>query len=246
MIRPLRFCVALMVAAVAGAPLAMADHPACDVPSDLIQVDAKLPHLGKRMHTQQPVTIVAIGGGSTMGTAAGPADLAYPHRLQLALAEAFPQVPIKVVNKGIPRQSARQMFDRFPADVFADDPALVIWETGIIDAVRGVEPDEFAGAVQDGIDALKNRSIDTVLMDMQFSRKSTELIDFDRYLKALHRIGEINDLYVFPRYQMMRYWSEQNMFNFEETGANERAEIAARVYDCIGRKLAEAIRLAVQ
>jgi hypothetical protein len=53
-------------------------------------------------------------------------------------------------------------------------------------------------------------------------------------------------VYVFPRYEMMRYWSEQNMFNFDEVAADERARLAARVYDCIGHKLAQAIRRAVQ
>ena len=244
-----RFCL-LVAGAFAGAimaaPAARADRPACDVPQELSQADIKLPRFAALIGAHQPVKIVAIGGGSTIGAAAGSPDLAYPHRLELALAKVFPEVSITVLNKGVPRQSARQMLDRFPKDVLAEDPALVIWETGIVDATRGVEPDEFAAAVEDGIDEVKRRSIDMLLVDMQFSRKTTELIDFDRYLRALHRVGEINDLYVFPRYQMMRYWSEQNVFNFEETSASDRAGLAARVYDCLGRRLAEAIRLAVQ
>lgn len=238
--------IAAFAALTAVVPAANADRPVCDVPAELLQVNAKLPHLAERMHANQPVTIVAIGGASTVGTAAGSADLAYPHRLQLALAEAFPKVPINVVNKGVPRQSAHQMLERFATDVVAEDPVLVIWETGIVDAVRGLEIDDFAGAVQDGIDQLKNRSIDTLLVDMQFSRKTIALIDFDKYLSTLHHLGEVNDLYVFPRFEMMRYWSEQNTFNFDEVAPGERAELAARVYDCIGQKLADAIRVAVQ
>src|SRR5205823_8246636 len=55
----------------------------------------------------------------------------YPHRLQLALAKFFPDVPITVVNKGVPRQSTRQMVGRFATDVIPEDPILVVWETGI-------------------------------------------------------------------------------------------------------------------
>jgi hypothetical protein len=84
-----------------------------------------------------------------------------------------------------------------------------------------------------------------MLVDMQFSRSTATVIDFDRYLTALHRVADLNEVYVFPRYEMMRYWSEQNMFNFDEVAAEERARLAARVYDCIGRKLAHAIWLAV-
>jgi acyl-CoA thioesterase-1 len=212
----------------------------------MMQVSVKLPHLAARLHAHEPVNIVAIGGASTTGTAAGSPDLAYPHRLQLALAKFFPDVPITVVNKGVPRQSTRQMVGRFATDVIPEDPILVVWETGISDAVRGIEVDDFASGLQAGIDEIKNRSIDILLVDMQFSRSTATVIDFERYLTALHRVANLNEIYVFPRYEMMRYWSEQNMFNFDEVAAEERARLAARVYDCLGHKLAQAIRLAVQ
>jgi hypothetical protein len=164
----------------------------------------------------------------------------------LALAAHYPEVPITVANKGVPRQSTQQMVERFPTDVFAEDPVLVVWETGITDAVRGIEIDDFAAAVQAGIDEVKIRAIDILLVDMQFSRRTSTVINFEDYLAALHRIGDLNGVFVFPRYQMMRYWSEQNMFNFDEVADEERARLAAKVYECIGRRLAQAIRIAVR
>jgi len=138
------------------------------------------------------------------------------------------------------------MLERFPSDVIAEDPVLVIWETGTTDAVRGVEIDDFAAALQAGIDELKARGIDITLIDMQFSRSTTTVIDFERYLNTLHQVGEVNEVYVFPRFEMMRYWSEENVFNFDKVAKDERASLAASVYECIGRKLAEAIRVALQ
>jgi acyl-CoA thioesterase I len=222
-----------------------AEHE-CAVPAEMLEVSRTLPHLAQRLRAHEPVTIVAIGGGSTAGAAAGSADLAYPNRLQLALAKAFPDVPITVINKGEARQSTRQMLDRFAAEVIAAAPTLVIWETGTFDAVRGLDIDDFAAALQAGVEEIKNRAIDILLVDMQFSRRTTAVIEFERYLNALHRVGDVNEVYVFPRFEMMRYWSEQNMFNFDDVAPEERARLAARVYDCIGRKLAHAIRLAVQ
>ena len=119
---------------------------------------------------------------------------------------------------------------------------MVIWETGINDAVRGTDIDEFAGTLQSGVDQLKNRAIDTVLVDMQFSKSATALINFEAYLKALHRVGDLAEVYVLPRYAMMRYWSEQKVFNFDDVAAEDRAKLAARVYDCLGQKLAQIIR----
>jgi acyl-CoA thioesterase-1 len=220
--------------------------PECAVPSELTQVSVKLPHLAERLHARQPVTIVAIGGASTKGAAAGAPDLAFPHRLQVALAAEYPEVPITVVNQGVARQSTQEMIDRFPTDVFGAHPTLVVWEVGISDAVRGIEIDNFAAALESGISAVRSRSIDIVLVDMQFSRRAATVIDFDRYLHTIHRVGDFDGVYVFPRFEMMRYWSEQHMFNFDEVADKERAQLAAKVYDCIGRELARALRLAVQ
>jgi acyl-CoA thioesterase I len=234
------------VAVLMSAPSAFSGDARCDVPAELIRVEATLPHVSERLRAKNPVKIVAIGGASTTGAAAGSTDLAYPHRLQEILDRWYPDVPITVVNKGVPRQTAQQMLERFPSDVLAEDPILVIWETGTTDAVRGVEIDDFAAALQGGIDQLKTRSIDIILIDMQFSRSTVTVIDFERYLSTLHRIGEVNELYVFPRFEMMRYWSEQNVFNFDGVAKDARASLAASVYECIGRNLAEAIRLALQ
>jgi acyl-CoA thioesterase I len=219
---------------------------ACDIPDELIQVDDKLPHLAERLQAKEPVKIVAIGGASTTGLAAGSSDLAYPHRLQEILTRWYPASPITVVNRGVPRQTAQQMLERFPSDVFAEDPVLVIWETGTTDAVRGVGVDDFAAALQTGIDDLKARGVDIMLVDMQFSHSTATVIDFERYLNALHRVGDVNDITVFPRFEMMRFWSEQNIFNFDGVAKDERASLAAKVYECIAGKLAEAIRLALR
>ena len=218
----------------------------CDVPDELMQVDDKLPHLAERLRAKQPIRIIAIGGASTTGLAAGSSDLAYPHRLQEILVQWYPSSSITVVNRGVPRQTARQMLERFPTDVIPEDPVLVIWETGTTDAVRGVGVDDFAATLQTGIDELKSHGIDIMLVDMQFSHSTATVIDFERYLNALHRVGDVNDVTVFPRFEMMRYWSEQNVFNFDGVSKDERASLAASVYECIGKKLAETIRVAIQ
>jgi acyl-CoA thioesterase I len=254
--RPLRSASARMSPAVLAAgfvlafllasSIARSGTDPCSVPEELMQVDEKLPHLAERLRAGQPIRIVAVGGASTAGLAAGSSDLAYPHRLQEILTRWYPSSSITVVNRGVPRQTAQQMLERFPTDVIPEDPVVVIWETGTTDAVRGVGVDDFAAAVQTGIDELKARSIDIMLIDMQFSHSTVTVIDFERYLNALHRIGDVNDVNVFPRFEMMRYWSEQDVFNFDGVAKDERASLAARVYDCIAGKLADVIRVALR
>ena len=244
--RPALLVATLAFMAIPPCPPALGGAPDCNVPDELMQVDDKLPHLAERVRAKQPVRIVAIGGASTTGVAAGSPELAYPHRLQQILARWDPSSSVTVVNRGVPRQTARQMLERFPTDVIPEDPVLVIWETGTTDAVRGVGVDDFAATLQAGIDELKAHRVDIVLVDMQFSHSTTTVIDFERYLNTLHRVGDVNDVIVFPRFEMMRYWSEQNVFDFDGVAKDERASLAAKVYECLAGKLAETIRLALR
>jgi hypothetical protein len=242
---PIAGALVLLAVAATTDRAAHADTGECATPPELTEGAIKLPRLVDRLKGRQPVSIVAIGGASTIGRAAGSPELSYPHRLGDELQQAFPNDPITVTNKGVPRQSAKQMYERFATDVFPQDPVLVIWEVGINDAVRGTDVDDFAATLQSGLEELKNRAIDTILVDMQFSKSSSTVINFEGYLKALHRVGDLAEIYVFPRYEMMRYWSEQNVFNFDDVAPDDRAKLAARVYDCLGRKMAEVIRRAV-
>lgn len=236
------------LAAVLTLPQGLPRHTAaCDVPADLMDVDGRLPHLAEALRVSKPVTIIAIGGASTAGLAAGSVNFSYPYRLQQVLGGWYPKVPITVLNKSVPHQTAEQMVERFPADVIPYRPALVVWETGTTDAVSGADVDAFAATLQAGIDGLAARGIDVILVDMQFSHRTEAIIDFESYLRAMHRVGDVKDIFVFPRFAMMRYWSEQNVFNLDSPlKGGDRASLAARVYRCLGQQLAEAVRSASQ
>ncbi|HET6196881.1 MAG TPA: SGNH/GDSL hydrolase family protein, partial [Acetobacteraceae bacterium] len=113
MIRRRLLWLAGAVALVLAAPVpGRAAAEECPVPPDLLEVPVKLPHLAARLRDKEPVAIVAIGGGSTKGAAAGSSDLSYPQRLQVALAAFYPGVTITVKNAGVARQSTRQMVER--------------------------------------------------------------------------------------------------------------------------------------
>ncbi|MDE2229725.1 MAG: hypothetical protein KGL11_11890 [Alphaproteobacteria bacterium] len=213
----------------------------CAVPPDLIADEPGLPGLAKRFHDHQPVVIVAIGGASTVGAAAGGVANAYPRRLQEALERHHPGVPITVINKGVPRQTARDMVARFPADVLAAKPDLVIWETGTVDAVRAVEVEDFAAAIEDGITALRAAGAAVMLVDMQYNPRMSSIIDFEPYLDALHRTADLDEVYLFHRYDIMRYWSETDRFDVVDVPRGKQAILAGEIYRCLGERMADAI-----
>jgi acyl-CoA thioesterase-1 len=218
----------------------------CSVPAELTEGEPKLPLLAQHMAQRQPVTIVAIGGSSTAGGAVQSARQAYPQRLEEELGRRHPGVPIRVVNKGVPRQTAQEEADRFPQDVFAENPVMAIWETGTAEAVRGIDVDAFTATLEAGIAALRARHIEVVLIDMQFSRRTASVIGFDRYLDAMHRLADLDEVALFRRFEIMKSWSETGAFNFEEVPQSERSDLAAAVYSCLAQRLADAIDFALR
>jgi acyl-CoA thioesterase I len=218
----------------------------CAAPAELIQDDPKLPLLGARLQQHKTVKIVAIGGSSTAGAAAQSPLQSYPERLEAALSERYPDVEITVVNKGVPRQTAQDMVDRFATDVIAENPVLAIWETGTTDAVRGIDIDAFVATLEAGIAALRAHDIEVMLVDMQYSRRTASIIGFERYLAAMHRVADVEEAYLFKRFDIMKFWSDNGIFNFEDVQKGDRVRLAAEVYDCLAHRIADAIDYAAQ
>jgi hypothetical protein len=177
--------------------------------------------------------------------ASGP-EAAYPTRLEAALKAHFPAANIQVVNKGVSRQSARQMLDRLASDVLTERPALVVWETGTAEAVRGAEVDDFINALLTGVDKMGEAGIDVLLMDTQYSRSTARIINFQPYVDAIGQVAGMRDLVIFPRYLLMRTWVDEERFSFADKSPPEARKLADQIYDCLGRLLARSIAKALK
>lgn len=238
-----------VLAALLPAPAAAQGVPAasgCDAPAELVQDDPQFPRVVERLKTKQAIGVVVIGGSSTTGRAAGGGDSAYPHQLELALQRRYPGVPVTVLNKGVAGETADQMASRMERDALAANPALVLWEVGITDAVRETDLDTFTETLQAGVTQLREHRIDVMLVDMQYSPDTTSVINFQPYLDGLHQVGDLTDAYVFRRYDIMKYWSDAGVFNFTDVPKSERRQFATKVYACLGERLADAIAYAAR
>jgi lysophospholipase L1-like esterase len=225
-----------------SSPAQAADQPKCDAPADLIDDEPRLDGLAQHFKDHKPITIVAVGGASTAGKAAGNnADYAWPHRLQEILQKRHPDTPIAVINKGVAGQTTRDMIDRFATDVFGSPPTLVIWETGTVDAVHGTDIEEFAADLHAGIAALRQHDSELILMDMQYNPSPVSFIDYQPYLDTLRQVGDLDTAYVFRRFDIMKYWSENGVFDFVDVPQAQRTSLAVEVYDCLAERLADAI-----
>src|SRR5438132_13977352 len=104
-----------------------------EFPAGIVDLEYPLPHFRQALCGSGPVQIVAMGSSST----AGLDDVVpYPARLELYLRKHFRDhdahgsIRIDVFNRGQGGEEAPQELTRFQADIFQDNPALVIWQVG--------------------------------------------------------------------------------------------------------------------
>jgi acyl-CoA thioesterase-1 len=239
----LRYAVVLIAAAgieLLSAPArSFGQERECSVPEHFYMFEPPLTKTAKALAAGREVVIVALGGSSTVGLAAGGKGLAWPTRLASALAERFPSARTNVVNLAVARQTAKEAIERLHRDVLPLKPTLVIWETGTMEAVRGADVDKFRDTMQAGIDELRAAGAEVVLMNMQFSREIDAIIHFEPYLIAMRELANANDVPRFRRRGIMRHWAESGALDLRATGGEKRRDLAAKLYDCIGRAMAD-------
>ena len=74
--------------------------------------------------------------------------------MEQALKERLPGNEIKVTAHVPSRQTTAEMAASLPKFLADDQPALVVWQAGTVDALRGVEPEDFRTSLDQGIDAI--------------------------------------------------------------------------------------------
>src|SRR5260370_34808483 len=137
------------------------------------------------------------------------------------------------------KKTAEEAASGFVKLVEAKRPTLVIWQTGTVDAMRSIDPDDFRGAVDEGVAALQKAGADVVLVNLQYSPRTETMISAPPYLDNMRVVAQQHDVPLFDRFAIMRYWSEQGGFDFFST--SHGPELAKRVHDCIARARSEFI-----
>jgi hypothetical protein len=208
---------------------------ACEVPPYLLASESQLPKVADAVKASVPLEILVIGSRST--TIPLSEDSSYPARLQAILKEKLPSEPVHVSVELQNKKTAEEAASGFVKLMEAKRPTLVIWQTGTVDAIRSVDPDEFRGAVTDGVTALQNAGADVVLMNLQYSPRTETMISVPPYLDNLRVVAQEHDIPLFDRFAIMRQWNDQGQFDL--FNSSRGPELAKQVHDCLGRALAQ-------
>ena len=207
----------------------------CELPAYLLQSESPLPKVMDAVKGGRPLDILVVGSrSSTINMSEGSA---YPGRLQAMLREKLPAVTVNVSVELQAKKTAEEVAGGLAKLVDAKKPTLVIWQTGTVDAMRSVDPDDFRGAVDDGVAALQKAGADVVLMNLQYSPRTETMISAPPYLDNMRVVAQQHDVPLFDRFAIMRQWND--LGDFDLFSPSHGPELAKRVHDCIGRALSK-------
>jgi hypothetical protein len=228
----------LLAACLQMTPARAQDTPAsCEVPDHLLSSESTLNKVADAVKAGRPLEILVVGSRSS--TIAKSEGSAYPARLQAMLREKLPSAPANVSLELQVSKTAEEAASTLVKLVEGKKPTLVIWQTGTVDAMRSIDPDDFRGAVEEGVAALQNAGTDVVLINPQYSPRTETMISPSPYLDNMRMVAQQHDVPLFDRFASMRQWHDQG--DFDLFSATHGIELAKRVHDCLGRALSKFI-----
>lgn len=235
----MRALIGVLLGVLAWCGPALAETPAdCRVAENQIETSFSLPRVTKALAAKH-LDILVMGAGSSMLPGERSASHAYPARLQSALAEKFPGVAVKVTADVKAGRTAAEMVRVLKPALMASKAALLIWQTGTVDAVRSVELDQFNASLEKGIAIAQTSGADAILMNMQYSPRTESMIALGLYNENMRWVALQHEFPLFDRFSIMKLWSDLGTFDLYS--ATKKLDTAERVHDCIGRLLADLI-----
>jgi hypothetical protein len=233
--RRLAFALVCMAAAMGSSA---AGPESCDTPGSLTYTDGQLRAVAAAVKNDRRLDVLVEGtGSSALGGNQG-AGNSYPARLEAKLAKRLPGVEVKVRTDIRSRRTAAEMNQLLGKLALDGKPNLVIWQTGTVDAMRSVDPEEFRSTLESGVVALHTAGVDVILVNMQYSPRTETMVSVGPYADAMRWVAQQHDVPLFDRLSVMKHWSESGTFDL--TGP-DKTQVAERVHDCVGLLLANMI-----
>jgi lysophospholipase L1-like esterase len=215
--------------------------PNCDAPHALSSIEAPLNRASSRILSGNPLTIVAMGSSSTLGTGASSPASSYPSRLEQELRKRFPDVDIRVINHGVGGQDVPEELTRLGRDVVAEQPDLVIWQLGTNAVLRRDDLSADEQLIGRGVASMKENGIDIVLMDLQYAPRvllRPAVAEMERLIADLAKRTQVG---LFRRFEIMKEWDRTQQLAPAAGIGPDGLHMTDAGYACLANRLAEAL-----
>jgi hypothetical protein len=236
------FPAALLLLALCCAGPAAAAGPDCPPATDVAAPDVAagaLPRVAAALKAGR-LEVLAIGSGTVLG-ARGRPEGGFPDRMVQDLRARFPKAEIHLTVQGERGMGAAAMLVALRRNLATMAPALVVWQTGTVEAVRRVPTADFAGTLDDGAEAVQAAGADLVLVDQPYSRMLQAYALLPPYRDAMQEAARRHHAVLFSRFELIRQWVQAGDLDLETAAKPDRVKMAALLNACLGEALARTV-----
>lgn len=217
--------------------MAAAQDRRCEAPDAYIQPYHKASKAALHLRSSKSLDVLIVSSLPAQ-TRSGEKLRAYPQFLENALKERLPKYEFHVSVHTEPRKSIKQVLAALPAALEKHKPNLVVLQTGTVEAIGGADPEKYERKLERAIEIINASGADVIFVNPQFSPRISMFSNTGALNDRIRRVASYSDVAVFNRYDIMRYWSENEAFDFTAMKGDGTYEA---VHRCLGRMLAEFI-----
>jgi hypothetical protein len=184
--------------------------------------------------------VLAIGSATMLGPERS-TDTSFPAVMVAALRVAAPAATVALTVRSGRGMTAADMVPQLREAFARHRYQLVIWQTGTVESVRGLPPDDFLQTLGQGVQIARDNGADIVLVDPQFSRFLRANANLDPYLQVMRQAAAMGNAVLLPRFDLMKTWVDAGRLDMERTERPHREAVARSVHVCLGQALARIV-----
>jgi hypothetical protein len=200
-----------------------------------------MPQVGAAMQPGGHFDILAIGSGTMLESDTAKFSDSIPRLTAEALKAAAPQTDVTLTlggDKGLPAAGMLKMID---AALGRGKFQLVLWQTGTVEAVKGLPVDDLRATLAEGAAHVHAAGGELVLIDSQYSRLLQEKANLAPYQAAMLKAGASPGVTLFHRFDLMQNWVDHGGIDLEHTVPADRLKTASLLRACLARALARLV-----
>ncbi len=217
----------------------------CAAPDDAAGMTEALPRVAASLRPGAVLEVLVVGSAPMFGRSPPalrtPGVVAFPWRMAEALEAAMPGLTVNITARGGHGATAGEMADMIRDALAAKPYALLLWQTGTVEAVQNLPPDDFAQALIEGVDAATGKGADVVLVDPQYSRFLQAHTDVEPYERALEEVAAMPNVELLHRFDLMHRWADDGQLDLEHAEEAERRATLELLHKCLGAYLARIV-----
>ncbi len=232
---------AVLLACASAQAVALQGGSQCAIPDEFTTTEDVFPRVKAAIAAKERVNVLAIGSATTVGQDLVPQGTSFPYRMVEDMQAALPGVEVKLTVGGGRGLAAAEMLELLRTLLRGQHFALVVWQTGTVEAVRAIPPVDFQNVLTEGTSAIRAQGGDVLLVDPQFSRFLQASTELDPYEKIFRDEATRPGVIAFRRFDLMRKWAETGELDLEHVEKEDRAPVLDRLHRCLGTALSRLV-----